>query len=394
MAPANPLFKSFLHAGFECSTHTLASGKRLDLLHSTRHDELAYLDYSLLGPFGMKSIRSTARWHRIEATPGSYDFHSLDPLLNAASASGIEVLLDLLHFGWPDHLDIFQPSFLDAFDRFTLAVARHLRHRSDPPRFFAPVNEISYLSWGGGDMAYINPFALDRGHELKHQLVRAYIRASDILLNELPACRLISPEPVIHIVGDPAIPGDVEEAHHYTNAQYQAWDLISGRLAPELGGGPQYLDIVGINFYAHNQWIHNGDRLLRSHPSYRPLRNMLQDVSERYNRPLYISETGSEDDERASWYRYIVSEVTAAVESAVPVHGLCLYPILNHPGWVDDRHCHNGLFDYADDRGRRPFYEPLAEAILESLPTLARLAYLPAQSAHPGARALASQAWT
>ena len=37
-----------------------------------------------------------------------------------------------------------------------------------------------------------------------------------------------------------------------------------------------------------------------------------------------------------------------------------LYPIVNHPGWVDDRHCHNGLWDYADENGVREIYEPLA----------------------------------
>jgi hypothetical protein len=41
-----------------------------------------------------------------------------------------------------------------------------------------------------------------------------------------------------------------------------------------------------------------------------------------------------------------------------------MYPILNHPGWVDDRHCHNGLWDYASDTGSRQIYEPLAAEIL------------------------------
>jgi len=47
----------------------------------------------------------------------------------------------------------------------------------------------------------------------------------------------------------------------------------------------------------------------------------------------------------------------------VPVGGITLYPIVNHPGWEDDRHCHNGLWDYADENGERPIYEPLAQEI-------------------------------
>jgi hypothetical protein len=43
-----------------------------------------------------------------------------------------------------------------------------------------------------------------------------------------------------------------------------------------------------------------------------------------------------------------------------PFNGICLYPIVNHPGWADDRHCHNGLWDYADVNGDRQIYQPLA----------------------------------
>jgi hypothetical protein len=56
-------------------------------------------------------------------------------------------------------------------------------------------------------------------------------------------------------------------------------------------------------------------------------------------------------------------EVFAALAAGVPVEGLCLYPIVNHPGWDDDRHCHNGLFDYADPDGNRDVFQPLAEEL-------------------------------
>jgi hypothetical protein len=47
----------------------------------------------------------------------------------------------------------------------------------------------------------------------------------------------------------------------------------------------------------------------------------------------------------------------------VPIEGICLYPILNHPGWDDDRHCYNGLFDYANDDGNREVHVPLAREL-------------------------------
>ncbi len=358
------MFRSFFQAGFECSTQKLRSGRRLDLLESTQHGRLAAKDYERIHAFGMRTIRIAARWHLIEAAPGRYDFESLAVILNAAEKTQTEVLLDLLHFGWPDHVDVFSPEFPDQFQNFTFELTQYLKHRRSNCHVFAPVNEISFLSWGGGDKACINPHATGRGHELKRNLVRAAAASSEVLLNEIPNARLISPEPVIHIVGDPLVPGDDLEAAMYTQAEFQAWDMLSGQMAPELGGKAEYLDIIGVNFYERNQWVHNSETLQRDDPRYKPFRNMLREVWERYRRPMFVSETGTEDCGRPDWFNYVCDEVFAARSERLPIHGICLYPILNHPGWEDDRHCHNGLFDYPNAAGERDVYWPLAHALI------------------------------
>jgi hypothetical protein len=51
------------------STHRLPTGRRLDLIHSTRHDELAASDYRLLQQHGILTARDGLRWHLIERTP-------------------------------------------------------------------------------------------------------------------------------------------------------------------------------------------------------------------------------------------------------------------------------------------------------------------------------------
>ena len=62
----------------------------------------------------------------------------------------------------------------------------------------------------------------------------------------------------------------------------------------------------------------------------------------------------------------------AAKKLGVDFQGVCLYPILNHPGWDDDRHCYNGLWDYADEAGNREIYEPLAQEIAHQIELLAQ----------------------
>ena len=55
----------------------------------------------------------------------------------------------------------------------------------------------------------------------------------------------------------------------------------------------------------------------------------------------------------------------------MPVEGICVYPILEYPGWENGRHCATGLLCVPDGEGRRPVYEPLAgelarqQAVLE-----------------------------
>jgi hypothetical protein len=58
-----------------------------------------------------------------------------------------------------------------------------------------------------------------------------------------------------------------------------------------------------------------------------------------------------------------MDETRCAISKGIPVNGVCLYPILNHPGWDDDRHCYNGLWDYPLPQGERAIYTPLSVEI-------------------------------
>ena len=361
------LFPSFFLGGFECSTHRLRKGRRLDLASATAHDRFAAQDYELLREAGILAARDGIRWHLIEAEPGRYDFSSLLPMLRAARNVGVLVIWDLLHFGWPDHQDVWSAGFPDHFAKFARAFARVHLEETDGPLYIAPVNEPSFLSFAGGQEGFLNPFATERGNEFKMQLVRASIAAIEGVWSIGPA-RIVHCDPLINIQAESTRPQDRAEAEAYRQSQFAGWDMLAGRLHSQLGGDPKYLDILGINYYAQNQWIHNpfgrdSVILSPSHPQHLPLRYMLREVHERYGRPLFVAETGIEDEARPTWLRYVGNEVAAAIGLSVPLEGICLYPILNHPGWEDDRHCHNGLWDYADARGRREIHEPLAREL-------------------------------
>ena len=128
--------------------------------------------------------------------------------------------------------------------------------------------------------------------------------------------------------------------------------------------------MVGVNFYSNNQFTPEGATIERGDVRYRPFSKMLLDVWERYQRPMIVSETGSEGAGRAPWLRYVSGQCVAALQQGCELHGITLYPIVNHPGWADERHCHNGLWDYADDAGEREPDEALLGEILRQTPRL------------------------
>ena len=366
------LFRSFFGGGFECSTHLRRSGLRLDLIAATAHEQFAQLDYRRLQEEGMRFAREGVRWHLVEPTPGKYDFESVLPIVQAARATGTLVIWDLCHFGWPDHLELFSSRFVPSLVQYGASFVEWLSKQSDDPPFIVPVNEISFFSWAAGDEGSMFPWAKGRGVELKTQLVRATIETIKAIRALAPNARFLQIDPIIHVVAAASHPEEIPDAEAYRLSQYQAWDMLSGRMSPELGGQEAFLDIVGVNFYPHNQWIYNlkGHRrvrkfspLSRRHAAYRPFREMLQEVHGRYQRPILIAETGAENRRRAGWLRYVCQEADAAIHQGVPLQGICLYPILNHPGWVDDRHCHNALWDYPDAQGHREIYAPLAQEL-------------------------------
>jgi hypothetical protein len=358
------LFESFFQGGFECSTQRLRSGKRLDEIAFSRHDQLARQDYLRLQREGIRTARDGIRWHLIERSPGEYDFSSVRDMVRAARETRQQVIWDLVHYGWPDWLDIFEPRFVDRFAHFARQFAQLLHDETDQLPFITPINEISFFSWAAGQTGYLNPFGTERGDELKEQLVRASIAATEALWDVNPKTRIAQIDPLINVLPeDPANEQQRRDAEAYRMSQYEAWDMLGGRHKPHLGGAEKYLDIIGGNYYVHNQWILGGSFIDQQNPRYRPFRDMVKEVYDRYQRPVFIAETGIEDEQRPIWFRSVCSEVFQAMESGAQVEGICLYPIVNHPGWDDDRHCYNGLWDYADEDGDREIYEPLAEEL-------------------------------
>lgn len=367
-APLAPLFGSMLMGGFECASQRLRTGRRVDVTASSGHATRAAEDFALLKAHGMGAARDGFSWHRIERWPGRYDWSSALPLVRAARDSGMTVIWDLLHYGVPNDIDVFSPAFVDRFAAFAAAAGRMIAGETDAPQVITPVNEISFWAFAGGETGGLNPFARGRGDALKRQLVRAALAASAELRAIDGRTRIATAEPMIHVHARETGEAAARTVAGYNASQFEALDMLLGCTAPELGGHAGAVDIVGLNYYYNNQWIDGGPPIHLGHWLHRPLSELLADVAARYpHLPRYIAETGTEGVFRPYWLRYVADEVRAAAANGVAIGGLCLYPIISHLGWDDDRHCANGLFDGHGPDGPRHAYAPLAREIREQV---------------------------
>ena len=355
--------RSFFMAGFECASQRRSDGVRLDLLEATGHVVHAAADYRRIVAQGMRAARDGMRWHLIERTPGFYDWSSVEPMAQAARDTGVQIVWDLCHYGYPDGLDIWSPAFPERFARFSKAAARFLREQSDEASYYCPINEMSFWAWAGGEMARFNPNEKRRGAELKRQLARASIASIDAIREVDPYARFIAAEPSIHVAPTGGSARAAANAENYRMSQFEVHDMLVGAREPELGGSHDKLDIVGVNYYPDNQWVFGGPSIPLGKHNYRPFREMLIEIAERYGRPVIVSELGAENTARTAWLYYVAQEVAAARDAGANVEAMCLYPIVDYPGWENDRCCDVGLFGEADATGERCVYQPLADEI-------------------------------
>jgi len=353
-------FDSFLQAGFECSSHRRKDGVRLDLIRATSHDKHVEQDYSACAELGFRTLRDGLRWHLIERVPGTFDWSSWIPALEAAERLGLQVIWDLFHYGSPDHIDQGASDFAQRFTDFALAAVEVHQSISSRPALFCPLNEINFMSWAVSD-GYFPPVGPKQHGWFKQQLVGAAILGSRSIKREWPTTTLIGAEPLIHIAPHDRRPATLKKAAQNLQGMYESYDWILGLARPELGGDASLIDVMGWNFYPHNQWYFEGPTVPMGHHEYRSLADMLVEMTERYAKPILISETGAEGSGKASWLHYVCHEVRDAMKRGADMRGICWYPITAYPGWDNSRHADAGLLSTVVADGSRHVDERLYE---------------------------------
>lgn len=363
------MFRSYFFAGFECATGYNALGDWIDQVAATHHDKHADEDYERLAKVGIYAAREAIRWPVVDSG-GPYDFSTVEPFVRAAEKHGIDVVWDLFHYGYPKDLDIFSDDFPRRFADYCHAAAEYVCSNHHGECYFTPVNEPSFFAWAAGTMGRFAPHRTDRGFDLKVQLARAGIAGINAIRSAVPPARIVNVDPLCYVVAPQDRADLAAEAENFNNvAVFESWDMLAGRLLPELGGSREHLDIPGINYYGVNQWElgRDGESTLPiDDPRRLPLHELVRRVWARYGGDLLITETAHVDDMRPWWLTYVANEAETSVAAGIPLRGVCLYPILGMPEWHEQTNWTlMGLWDCVpkDSALARELCVPMYEAL-------------------------------
>jgi UDP-galactopyranose mutase len=359
-----PLFRSFWMTGFDGADHMSVAGppqdaKRpprgsaavqpqarwehishvaaLDAADASQYRRRVEADYHAVRDAGIACVRESIDWRRV-SRGDRFDFSTVAVRAECARRAGLQIAWTLCNGGAPDGIDMRSGAFVDRFAIFARAAARMIgQSKGVGAPVYMPVNEIAFQSWALAETGLFHEQRSElrnRGHELLRQLVRAALAACDAILEVVPQARFVHVEPIVstRLSGsDARIGGD---------SQFEVWDMLSGRLEPELGGHPRYLDVVGVHHH-HSIPSWRGAApggAIAADVSRFMLHQLLADIHARYGRPIVVCETNHESAARAAWLRELGDEIGEALLQGIPVQGACLCRAVARPTWEDPRY--------------------------------------------------------
>ena len=367
------IFPTFFLSGFECSTFIWKDQGRRDLCEETQHRRFADADYGRLPGLGIAVAREGIPWPLVDRGPAGFDFSYIDPFIEAMNRHKVLPIWDLCHYGYPDHCDPFSEDFRASFAAYARAAAEYVTARVRGPYFFTPMNEITFFGFMAGEWGWAAPFGKDRE---TRRLLRVAMCAADIagvkaIREVMPEARMVHIDPLIHVVPPRDRPDLAEAARHEAEEDaFFGFDVISGRIHPELGGSPEVLDIVGVNNYSFGQMEYreegphtslepDDDRIV-------PLADLIESVWKRYGNPMIVAETSGLQGGRDEWLNDVVNEALAAVNRGVDLHAVCMFPAVDMPDWHTGKWLNNGICDLVlqpDGSLQRVPFQPYVDAL-------------------------------
>lgn len=254
----------------------------------------------------MGTLRYPLRWHRIEPEQGRFDWRHSDEVLGTMQDQGLTPIVDLLHHtSYPLWVgDLATPGFGSAFLRFVEVVSR----RYPWLRGYTVCNEpfTTFLLCGQEGIWPPHLRGLSGFVRLATNVFPAVTAACRALHDLLPLAQHVHAEAAERHTWSSA--AGRRFAAMANDRRFLLTDLLVGRpIDPRrpfvqevlraggedlLGVEAGHVDVLGIDYYAHNQWHwHGPGQGTNVSPAPLPLAQLIDEYWQRYRIPCVLGET-------------------------------------------------------------------------------------------------------
>jgi beta-glucosidase/6-phospho-beta-glucosidase/beta-galactosidase len=341
-------------AGIECS---FIPHLNVDQFEWTQHDQFWNEDFRRAREeIGLSALRYALPWHKIERTPGVFDWSDWDERIEVADAMGLELYLDVMHFGTPMWLKqaAGDPEFPEALERFAHALVTRYRPLVTN---WCPCNEPLVLSLFSGDFGFWPPHGrrwkgympvLSRVVQATSRAIRA-IRKADANANVIFCDNVENYKSRSKELAD--------EVRRRNMRRFLALDLLLGRVDqhhPLYGWvtdyglseldlewfktHPQSPDVLGLDYYPNSEWqldSSRGTATQRRSETPLGLYGIARAYYNRYGLPMMVTETSTDGHpiNRQIWLEQTIDDCRRLREDGIPMNGVFWWPMIDQLDW-------------------------------------------------------------
>jgi beta-glucosidase len=336
----------------------LRDGGRLDEYRLTGHADRCRSDLELAAASGATTIRYGVPWHEANPEPGRFDWDWADRTLPyAAQELGLEIMLDLVHYGTPDWLagSFADPGYPTAIAEYAEAFATRYRGLV---RSYTPLNEPLVTASFCGQRGVWPPYLTgdDGWATVVASVAEGVQHTTRAIRGADPDAQIVHVEAVLlYRTADPSL--DAEVARWERRATLPT-DLVlglpvedemvrwlerhgvGGETLERLHAGAVRPDVLGVNYYPElspRELVRRDGHTLQvaDDRGAEGLEAALRTFSERYGLPVLIAETAVEGDDahRMRWLDEAVAAAERSRAQGIPLVGLTWWPLFDFVDW-------------------------------------------------------------
>ena len=325
-----------LGVGIE-DTFVLEGPRPLDEYALCGHYDRWRADLALAGRTGASLLRWGVPWHRAEPAPGRFALDWVEQVADATEEEGLELVLDLVHYGCPGWLDgaFDHPDYPARVAAYAAAVGDRLGPRL---RSYTALNEPLITAMLCGETGRWPPGLTGEAGFVRvlAQVLRGIVATRAAMGDR----RAVDVEATFRWLG----PG----TEHVRARAFLAYDLLFGLAGPdhplagwldrhgledrdELVCPP---DVVGLNYYPHLTTI-DAATGARPYVGADGLVEVVRAYAARYDRPLMLTETSVDGpvERRLAWLDESLRACDALRGEGIPLAGYVWFPLFTLVDW-------------------------------------------------------------